>query len=165
MITEEHVKRFAMNRFNEDNSDDRIKDIGFAFVVSNESRAYLDWEAAQKQQPDLLENTGQIYGGNAGLVPFPKDRPGKSIGSGPLLVIKKTGEVYQFGSNPSDETSQAAYAAKTQEEFDAALQGRDNLEGQVARIRTVEGMIFVTNFVRESLGNEGEPFVRSARKD
>ena len=98
MITLEQVQDYTKQKFNEEDSSDRIEDRGFAFYVDTQPREYLDT----------------------------KDNSKMTIGNGPLVIVKETGDVYTFSSNPSHmfgdaESRIGVNGAKSAEEFDKAL--------------------------------------------
>ncbi len=97
-ISEDQVKEFVQNKFNEVDGSDRIEDRGFAFYIDTQPREYLDTKNDSKM----------------------------TIGNGPIVVLKNTGEVFSFSSNPlhmfgKSESRVGVNTAKTVEEFQAAL--------------------------------------------
>ena len=98
MVSPEQVQEYVNHKFNEQNGNDRIEDRGFAFYVSTQPREYLD----------------------------SKDNTKMTIGNGPLVVVKETGDVYSFSSNPEhmfshDNSGVGVNSAKTSDEFNTAL--------------------------------------------
>ncbi|QQS26654.1 hypothetical protein IPM44_02925 [bacterium] len=98
MVTPEQVHNYARQKFNEEDPSDRIEDAGFAYYINTQPREYLDTEDIHKMM----------------------------IGNGPLVVIKETGDVYSFSSNPAHmfgdpETRIGVNTARTTEEFHTAL--------------------------------------------
>lgn len=73
-ISQEKVTAYVNTYFNEPDASDRIKDEGFAYYVDTQPRAYLD----------------------------SKDSSKMTDGNGPLVIVKSSGKVYKFSSNPSD---------------------------------------------------------------
>lgn len=71
-ITEEQVRSYAQTKFNEADSSDRIEDRSFAFYINTQPREYIDT----------------------------KDNSKMTIGNGPIIILKDTGEVFSFSSNP-----------------------------------------------------------------
>ncbi|MCA9323523.1 hypothetical protein KC992_00285 [Candidatus Saccharibacteria bacterium] len=99
-ITEEQVRQYVQNKFNEEDSTDRIEDRGFAYYIDTQPREYLDT----------------------------KDDSKMKIGNGPIVVLRSTGDVFSFSSNPlhmfgKTENRVGVNTAKTAEEFQTALNG------------------------------------------
>jgi len=102
-ITEKQAKDYVQMKFNETDSSDRIEDRGFAFYVNSQPRDYLDT----------------------------KDKTKMNFGNGPIVILKSTGEIFSFSSNPlhmfgKSDTKIGVNTAKTAEEFQGAL---DELKG------------------------------------
>lgn len=100
-ISEEQVKKFVQDKFNETAVSDRIEDRGFAYYINTQPREYLD----ALDEEDISKMT---------------------IGNGPLVVIKDTGEVFVFSSNPTHMFGNSGdgigvNSAETSEEFQKAL--------------------------------------------
>ena len=98
MISTKQVNKFVKQKFNEKNPKDRITDKGFAFYINTQTREFLD----SNDQSKML------------------------IGNGPIVIVKATGEVYSFSSNPTHMLGLGASRigvnkATTAEEFTAAL--------------------------------------------
>lgn len=98
MIYLAQVQKYVQERFHESDGSDRVEDRGFAFYVNTQPREYLD----------------------------AKDNSKMTIGSGPVVIFKETGDIYSFSSNPSYmfgdmETGIGVNTAKTAEEFNEAL--------------------------------------------
>ena len=72
MVTIEQVKEYTRNQFNEQDVDDRIEDRGFAFYINTQPRQHLD----------------------------SKEDHAMTLGGGPIVVLKETGEIYSFSSSP-----------------------------------------------------------------
>lgn len=92
------MKRYVQNKFNEADISDRIEDRGFAFYIDIQPREYLDT----------------------------KDDLKMTIGNGPIVILKNTGEVFSFSSNPlhvfgKSENRIGVNTATTAEEFTKAL--------------------------------------------
>ncbi len=97
-ITEKQVRDYVQTKYNEADSSDRVEDRGFAFYINTQPREYLDT----------------------------KDDLKMTIGNGSIVVLKSTGEVFLFSSNPlhmfgKSENGVGVNTAKTAEEFQAAL--------------------------------------------
>jgi hypothetical protein len=98
MITQEQTQDYIKQKFNEQDSSDRIEDRGFAYYIDTQPREYLDTKDATKM----------------------------TIGNGPIVIIKETGDVYSFSSNPrhmfgDSEKRIGVNTAKTADEFVSAL--------------------------------------------
>ena len=98
MITFEQVQNYTNKKFNEQDGSDRIKDSGFAYYIDTQPREYLDTKDIKKM----------------------------SFGNGPIVILKETGDIFSFSSNPSHEFGDAdskigVNSAKTIEEFNHAL--------------------------------------------
>ena len=103
MTTFDQVESYARQKFSEDSVRDRIEDRGFAFYVDTQPRDYID----------------------------SKDETKMTIGNGPIVIVKETGSVYSFSSNPihmfgNTETKIGVTAAKSAEDFDKALTNLKN---------------------------------------
>lgn len=95
-ITLGQVEDYARGYFSENEVSDRITDKGYAFEVNHQSRAFLD--------------TGDFMS--------------MQVGGAPLLIIKQTGQVFSFDSDPS---FAPLYDALSLEEFQAALADLDKV--------------------------------------
>lgn len=98
MIDLAQVKEYLQERFHEDDSSDRIDDRGFAYYIDTQPREYLDT----------------------------KDESKMTLGNGPMVIVKATGDVFLFSSNPMHMFGNSGIkigvnAAKTAEEFQTAL--------------------------------------------
>jgi hypothetical protein len=91
MITLKQAIKYTADKFKEEDVKDRIEDKGFAFYINTQPREFLETH-------DFSKST---------------------IGNGPLVIFKKTGEVYAFGSNPL--ILNRVDAAQTSDEFLMAL--------------------------------------------
>lgn len=108
-ITEEQVRKFVQIKFNEADSSDRIEDRGFAFYIDTQPREFLDT----------------------------KDDSKMTIGNGPIVILKSTGQVFSFSSNPlhmfgKSDNRVGVNTAKTVEEFQTALNDLRNMGDQAA---------------------------------
>ena len=96
MITLEQARSYTNHKFNEADGSDRLEDRGFAYYIDTQPREHLDTK----------DNTKMTYG------------------NGPIVILKETGDVYSFSSNPSHmfgSNGVGVNTAKTIEEFNAAL--------------------------------------------
>jgi len=96
MITLEQVQNYTKQRFNEADGSDRIEDRVFAYYIDTATRDYLDTKDIRKM----------------------------TIGNGPIVILKETGDIYYFSSNPSHmfgSNGVGVNTAKTAEEFNNAL--------------------------------------------
>jgi hypothetical protein len=98
MITLEQAEKYASNIFKEENVKDRITDKGFAFFISGQPREYIESNDSTKSEP----------------------------GTGGVLIIKTTGEVYGFSSSPiymfgDNNLGIGVNTAKSLDEFTMAL--------------------------------------------
>lgn len=103
------MRNYAQKRFNEADSSDRIEDRGFAFYIDTQPREYLDTRDDSKM----------------------------TIGSGPIVILKSTGEVFSFSSNPlhmfgKSENRVGVNTAKSVEEFQTALNDLKNMGDHTA---------------------------------
>lgn len=108
-ITQEQVRQYVQNKFNEADGTDRIEDRGFAFYINTQPREYLDT----------------------------KDDTKMTIGNGPIVILKSTGEVFSFSSNPlhmfgKSENRVGVNTAKTADEFQTALNDLKNMGDHAA---------------------------------
>jgi hypothetical protein len=108
-ITEEQVRSYVQMKFNEADSSDRIEDRGFAFYIDTQPREYLDTRDDSKM----------------------------TIGNGPIVILKSTGEVFSFSSNPlhmfgKSENRVGVNTAKSVEEFQTALNDLKNMGDHTA---------------------------------
>jgi|GEM_PF-3404349 len=108
-ITEEQVKNYVQTKFDEADSYDRIEDRGFAFYIDTQPREYLDT----------------------------KDESKITIGNGPIVILKSTGEVFSFSSNPlhmfgKSENRVGVNTAETIEEFQTALNDLKDMSDHAA---------------------------------
>ncbi|RZS34293.1 hypothetical protein EV193_10980 [Herbihabitans rhizosphaerae] len=90
-VTRELLTDWMTRRHGWRHLDSRITDAGYAFVVGTQPDAYHDGDASAM-----------------------------TVGSGPFSVLKRTGEVFGFGSNP---IFQPVWSARSEDEFRAALAG------------------------------------------
>ncbi len=72
MITLEQVENYARQKFNEEDSSDRVHDNEFAYSITTQPREYLDTQ----------------------------DRDKMTVGNGQFIVLKETGDVYSFFLKP-----------------------------------------------------------------
>lgn len=96
MITIERVLAYVSQRFDEHDGSDRVEDRGFAYYIDTQPSEYLDTKDSSKM----------------------------TFGNGPLVVLKETGDVYSFSSNPKHMFGSnriGVNRAKTAEEFNVAL--------------------------------------------
>ena len=96
MITLEEVQNYIRQKYNEQDGSDRIDDMGFAYYIDTQPREYLDT----------------------------KDDFNMTIGNGPIVILKETGDIYSFSSNPSHmfgSSGVGVNTAKTEDEFNDAL--------------------------------------------
>ena len=91
MITLKQAIKYTADKFKEEDVKDRIEDRGFAFYINTQPREFLETNDPYKRH----------------------------IGNGPLVIFKKTGEVYAFSSNPL--IYGRADVAQTSDEFLMAL--------------------------------------------
>ncbi|BCL83572.1 hypothetical protein ccbrp13_60370 [Ktedonobacteria bacterium brp13] len=99
MIDYATVEEFVKKMFNESSVSDRIHDVGFAYRVNTQPRAYID-------SRDLRKMT---------------------FGNGPIIIVKDTGIAYGFSSNPlhqlgRDSKSGGVNTATTLEDFNRELE-------------------------------------------
>lgn len=98
MISLEQAEKFVQERFEEEEVSDRMEDRGFAYYVNTQPREYLDT----------------------------KDHAKMTIGNGPVVILKESGDVYLFPSGPMfrqpADGSPGLSDAKTQADFDAAIE-------------------------------------------
>lgn len=85
MLTHERLVEWIRASYGWRHVESRISDIGFAFVVDTQPDAYHDG-----------------------------DRSAITYGNGPMTVVKRTGGVWQVGSNP---VFWDLYEARTEREF------------------------------------------------
>ncbi len=103
------MRKFVQIKFNEADSSDRIEDRGFAFYIDTQTREYLDT----------------------------KDDSKMTIGNGPIIILKSTGQVFSFSSNPlhmfgKSESRVGVNTAKTVEEFQTALNDLKDMNDHAA---------------------------------
>lgn len=96
MITREQVENYVKHTFNEQDGSDRIDDKGFAYYIDTQPREYLD-----TNDPAKL-----------------------TLGNGPIVIVKESGDIYSFSSNPMHMfglNGVSVNNAKTADEFTTAL--------------------------------------------
>ena len=89
MIDREFAVNFCKEKFNDEYTDERIRETPIMFLVNPQPTKYFE----TKDFHDMM------------------------IGSGPYVILKETGEVTNYGSNP---IWFPLYEAQTMEEFEAA---------------------------------------------
>jgi hypothetical protein len=85
VLTHERLVEWIRATYGWRHVESRISDLGYAFVVDTQPDEYHDG-----------------------------DRSAMTYGNGPMTVVKRTGGVWEFGSNPA---FWGLYAARTEEEF------------------------------------------------
>ncbi len=112
-ISEEQVRKFVQDEYGEADSSDRIEDRGFAYYISTQPREYLDT----------------------------KDDTKMTIGNGPIVILKETGDIYSFSSNPLHmfgSNGVGVNTAKTLDEFSVALNElKDKGDGSATSVERI----------------------------